>query len=135
LQGEEDYNDYGLSTIFEAGSDERINYVITDLLGQSLDRYMADNGGVLDLRMACELGVQMIERIEFIHSKGYVHRDLRPEHFLLGRPKKPNRLYLTGLTMARKYLYPDGRHAIYRDNKPSFTGTARYMSINAQLGI
>lgn len=64
-----------------------------------------------------------------------MHRDLRPEHFLLGRPKKPNRLYLTGLTTARKYLYSDGRHATYKDNKPSFTGTARYMSINTQLGI
>ena len=37
--------------------------------------------------------------------------------------------------MGRKYLRQGGRHVPYRDNKPNFTGTVRYISVNANLGI
>jgi len=106
-----------------------------DMMGPSLDRYFIDNGGKIDMKLALELGEQMIERIEFIHSKGYIHRDLRPEHFLYGRPKKPDRLYLTGLSMSKSYLEADKKHVPYKDTKQSFTGTPRFTSINAQLGV
>ena len=82
-----------------------------------------------------ELGQQMVDRLQTLHSKGYIHRDLRPEHFLYGRGKRPNRLYLTGLNTSKKYLRMDKKHADYRDNKQSFTGTARFLSLNAHMGI
>ena len=77
----------------------------------------------------------MIDRIETLHSRGYIHRDLRLEHFLLGKAKKPNRVYMTGLNTGKRYLRSDKKHADYRDNKPSFTGTARFLSLNAHMGI
>ena len=70
-----------------------------------------------------------------IHSKGFIHRDLRPEHLLYGRQKRPNKLYLTGLAMSKKYKRIDNKHIDYKDNKLSFTGTARYLSMNGHLGI
>ena len=70
-----------------------------------------------------------------LHEKGYVHRDLRPVHFLHGRVKRPSKLFITGFCMAKKYLRIDNKHADYKDTKQSFTGVPRYLSINAHMGI
>jgi serine/threonine protein kinase len=51
---------------------------MVELFGPSLDALMLSSGGKLELRFALELAKQMIERIELVHSRGYVHRDLRP---------------------------------------------------------
>lgn len=96
---------------------------------------MLKKGGRLDEALVLKLGVQMIERVRHIHSRGYIHRDLRPEHFLYGRDKRPDRLFISGLVHSRKYLRIDKKHVDYKDNKLSFTGTARYSSINSLLGI
>jgi serine/threonine protein kinase len=117
------------------GTEDTFNYMMMNLLGPSLETYIMNNGGKLELKLAINFGGQMLERIQHIHSRGFIHRDLRPEHFLYGREKWPNRLYLTGLSIGKKYLLIDKKHALYRDNKLSFTGTARFSSINTLLGI
>ena len=70
-----------------------------------------------------------------VHEKGYIHRDLRPEHFLYGRIKRPKKLFITGFSMAKKYMRSDNKHLDYRDNRLSFNGVARYLSLNAHMGI
>ena len=70
-----------------------------------------------------------------LHSKGFVHRDIRPEHFLYGRVKRPDRIYISGLNTSKRYIDKSLKHAFYKDNKHSFTGTARYLSLNAHMGI
>ncbi len=96
---------------------------------------MMNNGGKIELKLALDFAVQMIERIQMVHSKGYIHRDLRPEHFLYGREKRPNKLYLAGLSLGKKYVRIDKKHSLYKDNKLGFSGTARYSSVNTMLGI
>lgn len=80
------------------------------------------------------VGIQMIERIEYTHSKGYLHRDIKPDNFVIGRGKKSSRVYVIDFGLAKKYLQKDGSHIPYRDNK-NLTGTARYASLNTHLGI
>ena len=76
-----------------------------------------------------------ISRIEYIHSKNFIHRDVKPDNFLMGLGKKGNLVYLIDFGLAKKYR--DARthqHIPYRENK-NLTGTARYASINTHLGI
>lgn len=80
------------------------------------------------------VGYQMIERIEFVHGKGYLHRDIKPDNFVVGKGKKASRVYLIDFGLAKRYLQKDGSHIPYRDNK-NLTGTARYASLNTHLGI
>jgi len=70
-----------------------------------------------------------------VHSKGYVHRDLRLEHFIYGSGKKSKILYLSGFNLSKKYLRVDNRHMPYKDNKSNFTGIARFTSLNSHFGI
>lgn len=80
-------------------------------------------------------GFLQISRIEYIHSKNFIHRDVKPDNFLMGLGKKGNLVYIIDFGLAKKYR--DARthqHIPYRENK-NLTGTARYASINTHLGI
>jgi serine/threonine protein kinase len=77
----------------------------------------------------------MITRLEFFHNNHFIHRDMKPDNFLVGVAKKANLIYAIDFGLAKRYREPKtGEHIPYKDNK-SLTGTARYASVNAHLGI
>lgn len=81
------------------------------------------------------IGLQILDRIEYIHSQGLIHRDIKPDNFLIGKDnKETNQIFMIDFGLAKKYKTKDGQHIPYKDNK-NLTGTARYASINTHLGI
>ena len=77
----------------------------------------------------------MISRIEYVHSKSFIHRDIKPDNFLMGIGRHCNKLYIIDFGLAKKFRDTrTAEHIAYREGK-SLTGTARYASINAHLGI
>jgi casein kinase 1 len=76
-----------------------------------------------------------ITRIEYVHSKSFIHRDIKPDNFLMGLGKRANLVNIIDFGLAKKYRDAKTHlHIPYRENK-NLTGTARYASINTHLGI
>jgi casein kinase 1 len=82
----------------------------------------------------CSMSLQL-SRVEFVHSKSFIHRDIKPDNFLMGLGKRANQVHIIDFGLAKKYRDPKTHiHIPYRENK-NLTGTARYASINTHLGI
>ena len=77
---------------------------------------------------------QMISRIEYIHNRHFLHRDIKPDNFCVGLNKTSHKIFVIDFGLAKRYIQRDGRHIPYREGK-NLTGTARYASINTHLGI
>ncbi|CAO2181506.1 unnamed protein product [Urochloa humidicola] len=125
----------GIANVKWCGVDGEENVLVIDLLGPSLEDLFVYCGKRFTLKTVLMLADQMITRIEFVHSKGYLHRDIKPDNFLMGLGRKANQVYIIDFGLAKRYRdATTNRHIPYRENK-NLTGTARYASCHTHLGI
>ena len=75
-----------------------------------------------------------IERIKFIHNSQYVHRDLKPDNFVIGLRNLTSLIYILDFGLAKKYIDSKLKHIVLT-KKNKLIGTTRYASVNAHLGI
>ncbi|GAA0169733.1 non-receptor serine/threonine protein kinase [Lithospermum erythrorhizon] len=125
----------GIPYIRWFGIDGEYNVLVMDLLGPSLEDLFNYCSRKLSLKTVLMLADQMINRIEFVHSQSVLHRDIKPDNFLMGFSRRANQVYIIDFGLAKKYRDSStNQHIPYRENK-NLTGTARYASTNTHLGI
>ncbi|KAJ3135403.1 casein kinase I [Physocladia obscura] len=152
----------GIPNVYHFGQEGLYNILCIDLLGPSLEDMFDLCKRRFSVKTVCMAAKQMITRVQTIHERNLVYRDIKPDNFLIGRlprnsemianvgksadpygivanhsienPHPAAQIHIIDFGMAKMYKDPKTKqHIPYREKK-SLSGTARYMSINTHLG-
>lgn len=126
----------GIPRAYYFGQEGLHNILVIDLLGPSLEDLFDWCNRKFTPKTVVQVAKQMITRVQTIHEKDLIFRDIKPDNFLIGKPgtQNANVVHVVDFGMAKFYKdQRTGQHIPYRERK-SLSGTARYMSINTHLG-
>ena len=123
----------GIVNLLTCGRNGENLVLVENLLGKSLDILYLDMSKKFTLSDICQIGIQCLDRIELVHSKGIIHCDIKPENFTIGL-KDPYIIYLIDFGLCQNYKsLKSGKHIDFSFTG-YMTGTARYASRHALRG-
>ncbi|KAF9565376.1 kinase-like protein [Agrocybe pediades] len=126
----------GVPQVHYFGQEGLHNILVIDLLGPNLEDLFDMCQRKFSIKTVCMAAKQMVTRVQAVHEKSLIYRDIKPDNFLIGvsGSKNANMIHIIDFGMAKYYRDPKTKvHIPYRERK-SLSGTARYMSINTHLG-
>ena len=144
-------NEIGFPIIYYTGAYDKKNIIVESLLGPSLDKLFKYCGRIFPLKTVCLIGKEMVKRLESMHEKGLLHRDLKPNNLTWGNYNSSynyfqnntnndkldiNTIYLIDFGLSCSY-YEHGlstKHYKFKTGL-NFVGTLRYACLNSHKGI
>lgn len=127
----------GIPKLHWHGLESDFNVMVIDRLGPSLQNLFDACDKRFSLKTVLMIADQMITRVEQMHANDYLHRDIKPDNFLIGghQAGKAGLLHVIDFGLAKRYRERKSKkHASYGDGR-SFIGTARFASLNAHRGV
>ena len=124
---------FGFPKLISLGHNKIYNILIETLLGKSLYSIYIKNDRKCSIKDMAYIAIQILERLHWIHSKGIIYRDVKPENFMT-EIKDPNLLYVIDFGLCK--LYKDsktGKHIKFK-NTGKFNGTLKFASANVVMG-
>jgi serine/threonine protein kinase len=109
-----------------------LKIIVMDLLGPSLEN-LVKKKKQFRLKTIILLTIQLIDIMKSVHNKGYIHRDIKADNFVIDNTLK-NKVYCIDFGLSTRYLKRNSDNHIPMTNNHKFCGTARYSGINSHLG-
>ena len=115
------------------GSNSNYNILVMQLLGKSLQSIFEEKK-VFSVKTVSMLGHQFVSILEYIHNRHIIHRDIKPDNFVMGLNDLSQYVYILDFGLAKKYRSSRTLEQFPFVNRRKIIGTARYASINALRG-
>ena len=128
----------GIPKVYSFGKESNENnsyYLVQQLLGNNLAQELIKFKNKFPKQLYINLGIQMISRIEFLHSKGFLHCDLKPENFVINLDNNNIIVYLIDFGLAEPYINLKSKEHIKDKEKKGHKGTMDYFSMNSHLEL
>ena len=118
----------GIPSVKWFGKDNINYYMVINLLGESLQD-LKNKNTFFSLKLTLQIGINIINLLKTIHDKGLVHRDVKPENFLLGLNNKSREIYIIDFGLCKSFMNKE-KH-IEMKSTHNLIGSRTYASINA----
>ncbi|XP_024382400.1 uncharacterized protein [Physcomitrium patens] len=135
----------GIANMQWYGLQGQFRVLVMDLLGPTLEDLKEfcsvkfscckENLARFSLKTVLMLANQLINVLQYIHSKGFLHRDVKPENLLMGLGRQANQVHIIDFGLAKKWSDPKTKEHIPCRSEKDLVGTARYASIGNHLGL
>ena len=123
----------GIPEIYYFGNFQNKNVMVMERLGPSLESLFNRAEREFSLQTVLLIGMQLLELFQFIHKRRIIHRDIKPDNFLIGVGDKQNTIYMIDFGLSKEFKR--GRKHIHYSEERSLTGTLRYASVRNHIGI
>jgi len=115
--------------IYDCFKIDNKNYLVMEILGSSLDSIFKKYNKKFSLTTILNIGLQIIDILEYIHSKNIIHRDLKPDCFLVGNINKA-KINIIDFGFASNFIDPK-LGLPYPLKTDSFVGNYKFTSFNS----
>ena len=102
-----------------------------ELLGPSLEDLFQYCNKRFTIKTTAMLAIHLLDRMETLHSKNYVYRDVKPDNFLIGQGSTQTTIFMIDMGLVKRYKDPKTGNHIKSKSVNNLTGTARYSSTSA----
>lgn len=134
-------NFLGIPVCHSTGSfdynDKKYRFLVLQRYGKDLQDIINENNNKLHPKTVFTVGYAVIHALEYIHSFGYVHQDIKAANLMLGRLQgTTNNVYLVDMGLATRYITKENVH---KSDKPNpgraNNGTPEFLSRDGHDGV
>ena len=119
-----------IPSIKSFGVNGDFNILVMQLMDKSLEDIF-NKLKKFSVKTTCMIGYQMVNILQYIHDLHIIHRDIKPDNFVMGANENNAHLYILDFGLAKKYRSSKTLKQYPLVKKKKLTGTARYASIHA----
>jgi len=119
---------------YQHTNNDTYRFLVIDRFGTDLDKLFMNGKNPLGENSIGTAAVQIINTLQYIHSKGYTHNDVKAANLLFGLGKESTKLFLVDFGLCVKYIKRDGHKEYKADPRKAHDGTIEYLSRDAHIG-